>query len=413
MASDPNQDPEASRASATQDPPPDDPPDGTSDDGGDASDSSELGEQSLYVSTQQMSVEVCSLKVNVHYTITVCDKPQPTTTPPPTTTPDTTSTPTPGVTETPETTDTPAPTGTPETTVTPPPPPIWVVTLSLEDPHFNFDSAFLLPDKRTDAAAQGGQIENAGLKDIADALRAAHQLRDYRLFVAGHTDSSGSHEYNELLSEYRARTVLSALTGDRETFVTTVVAQWKRAKPITSVEDYQYALTWAADFTKRSELSPNGIDGDYGPGTRGAIKELIGQAAAADPKDEAMARKIAGAFWDLYDQFLGGGDGVGGDLSTFRSEANDPTPKHAGYAYDQALEQPGVHGVKSEKNRRVDLLFFPPDPNGGPQMPAANQIYTSEHKGRVAKGHWKGVKLWKVGIPNVAELPVWQSDETE
>lgn len=83
--------------------------------------------------------------------------------------------------------------------------------------HFRYDSAFVEPCAR------------AALREIA---RRAADRPDEKLLLVGHTDLVGSPEYNQSLSERRARAVYAYLVFGRD--AATAVAEWdqlRRARP--------------------------------------------------------------------------------------------------------------------------------------------------------------------------------------
>ncbi len=73
-----------------------------------------------------------------------------------------------------------------------------VVELANDSFHFDFDKADLRPQNR--------EI----LSRIAGVLLAS---QGYRVFVYGHTDDTGTAEYNQVLSERRARSVADYLVA--------------------------------------------------------------------------------------------------------------------------------------------------------------------------------------------------------
>lgn len=72
------------------------------------------------------------------------------------------------------------------------------VVVNLPDVLFDFGSARL------------GSEANATVRDIAEAIST---VPDRTISVEGHTDSVGTYEYNQKLSESRARSVAQALSG--------------------------------------------------------------------------------------------------------------------------------------------------------------------------------------------------------
>lgn len=72
------------------------------------------------------------------------------------------------------------------------------LTIDLKGVNFDFDKATLRPD---------------GVVILDEAISILGRYPDLRVEVAGHTDSVGSEQYNQGLSERRARTVYDYLTG--------------------------------------------------------------------------------------------------------------------------------------------------------------------------------------------------------
>jgi outer membrane protein OmpA-like peptidoglycan-associated protein len=125
---------------------------------------------------------------------------------------------------------------------------------------FRFDSAFVEPCMR------------AALRRAA-AFGRAHPSQ--KLIVVGHTDKTGSGEYNQSLSERRARAVFACVGfGDDPV---AAVAEWTALRQprtgdgVRTVQDrwgareYQQMLQQLGDY-------PGQIDGDHGPGTNEAVR---------------------------------------------------------------------------------------------------------------------------------------------
>jgi outer membrane protein OmpA-like peptidoglycan-associated protein len=93
--------------------------------------------------------------------------------------------------------------------------------VSMPDVLFDFDSATLKPEAREKLAK------------IAGILLA---YPDLRVEVEGHTDSVGSEEYNQRLSEHRAQAVRDYLIGNGEVSTSTIVAAngFGKSRPIAS-----------------------------------------------------------------------------------------------------------------------------------------------------------------------------------
>jgi len=64
----------------------------------------------------------------------------------------------------------------------------------------------------------------AALNVLGEAL-TSNDLQDYRFMIAGHTDATGGEEYNQILSELRARTVKDFLTEQHKIGASRLVAR--------------------------------------------------------------------------------------------------------------------------------------------------------------------------------------------
>src|SRR5262245_20319574 len=113
------------------------------------------------------------------------------------------------------------------------------MVLEVEDVHFHFDSAVLMPDFADcdQVVDEADRNRITGLAAIRAAYRHANQNPNQKLIVTGHTDRSGAADYNLKLSQMRADNVLAVLAGDR--------AEWvKICDKKHKVEDYQQILKW-------------------------------------------------------------------------------------------------------------------------------------------------------------------------
>jgi len=81
----------------------------------------------------------------------------------------------------------------------PPPPPPQRITIDLNGVNFDFDRATLRPE---------------AVQILNEAVTILQRYPDIRVEVAGHTDSTGPAEYNQRLSERRAKVVYDFLTGN-------------------------------------------------------------------------------------------------------------------------------------------------------------------------------------------------------
>lgn len=250
--------------------------------------------------------------------------------------------------------------------------------LEVEDVCFHFDAIVMQAQpRRTVTASDGGDL--TGIAVIAAALRFAEQHPGKRLLVVGHTDTAGSRSYNQALSEDRAKNVLAVLTGDRDGWATACQGRHR-------VEDWQRILAWVHQ-AHGWDCDPGPVDGVYGPMSRGARErfrsryndELGGTLAVRGPQHEDDWK----AFFDLYDASTAQLLGVGtGDLPAARQRLVLLEPPTLGCGEQWPKERRSEDALRSEANRRVELVFFDdgevPDLAG--ETPPAASLYGDERR---------------------------------
>jgi OmpA family len=235
--------------------------------------------------------------------------------------------------------------------------PLRVVLIEMEDAHFHFDSATLLPDFVGEPNVVGTGGRTTGLAVLAAALVQARDNPEQKLLAAGHTDTSGPEGYNVELSQSRADNVAAALRGDKDAWVD--IADRKH-----QVEDYQRILKWIA-WLWGWPCDPGAIDNDHGNATTAAVKSfqhLAGEELGQDiAVDGAVGPQTWGAIFDIYMLVLGDLLDVEPDgLRELQAGVtwNDKATVGCGESFP--IEGRGVDGMRSLTNRRVELLFFDP-----------------------------------------------------
>ncbi len=248
--------------------------------------------------------------------------------------------------------------------------PAVAVMIELEDVHFHFDSAVLLPDFAGDANLVGQGGATTGLAVLAAVLGYARDNPDRKLLCAGHTDTSGPDAYNVELSQLRADGVVAALKGDKDAWVAV-------AKKKHQVEDYQRILNFIA-WLWGWPCDCGSIDNDHGDATDKAVRSF--QQMAKDELEIEMSidGKVGdqtwGAFFEIYMRVLRDMMGVDASgLSDLQRGLQWLSKCSVGCGESFPAVDRGVQGLKSATNRRVELLFFQPDEE--PKLachPAAN-----------------------------------------
>lgn len=126
--------------------------------------------------------------------------------------------------------------------------------------HFRFDRAFVEPCMRE------------VLRQVAEYART-HQ--DEKLVIVGHTDKAGPPNYNQSLSERRARAVFAYLTFGRDQ--AGALAEWnalrvnRPAGELPSIKD-NWGLREAQHMLQDLGFYPGNVDGRDGPLTREAVR---------------------------------------------------------------------------------------------------------------------------------------------
>jgi len=236
--------------------------------------------------------------------------------------------------------------------------------VEVHDALFRTNSCVVLPEGETPSAADHTSISSVGI--FAATLRFVEAHPGRKLLVAGHTDTTGAVDFNQTLSEERAKVALALLEGDRDAFV-------GLADKRHTVADYKQILSWCAkafddvDF----DCDPGTIDDNASTGSGplrrfqaayNANKDAIGASDQADlAVDGAIGPQTWGAFFDVYELGLRnelGEDAAG--LADLRQKLTfvDSENKALGFGEHHPIEQASRDNFRSQKNRRVELLFF-------------------------------------------------------
>ncbi len=245
--------------------------------------------------------------------------------------------------------------------------------LELQDALFRTDSAVVMPegDEPEGAGSEGPAAPPSAVGLVATTLRYLEEHPGKRLLVAGHTDTTGSAQYNLPLSEQRARAGLSLLVGDRAAFVEVAEARHE-------VADYQQILSWVARVLGWP-CDPLGIDGAHGPNTTQAIRgfqQTYNESGfAGNPAGAPLAvsgrvdAATWGAFFDCYEHETARELGLPvSELARLRAPIEPLDPDHfsVGCGEHHPIDGLGKDDYRSELNRRVEVLLF--DPGEEPRL---------------------------------------------
>jgi outer membrane protein OmpA-like peptidoglycan-associated protein len=219
-------------------------------------------------------------------------------------------------------------------------------------------------------AARTGPARDTALHVIIAALRFLEQNPSHALVVAGHTDRVGDAAFNERLSAARGRSVVALLEGKRADFVAA-------AKSYHAAEDDVIILRYAAR-TRGWPCDPADDDRATQNEIRSFQQYFNRDFTRTIAVDGSVGDETRGAYFDLYESDLAASVGGPAALGALRGHLRFVDASHKVLACGERFprENPETDGLRSQANRRVELLFFAP-----PRVPsvaasdAATQIY--------------------------------------
>lgn len=220
----------------------------------------------------------------------------------------------------------------------------------------------------TSAAAGAG-----GLEAVLGALKFLEANPDHALVVAGHTDRAGAEGHNQELSDARARCVAAMIEGDRAGYVGAAKAHDKPESDGSMLAFAARARNFPcrpADPAKPSQAEIKAFQKAY--------NQDFGKSIAVDG---VVGDETRGAYFDLLDAELELQAGGKEALAALRGKLKflDAGKKTLACGERFPIDRPDVDGAASQANRRVELLFFPPEPR--PDLKAKDAADAVYHKG--------------------------------
>ena len=278
--------------------------------------------------------------------------------------------------------------------------------LDIEDVHFHFDAAVLLPDFGDCGVVVDASDRNriTGLAVIRSIYRHLAAHPDQKMLIAGHTDREGRDDYNLKLSQLRADNVLHVLQGNRAAWV-------KVADQKHKVEDYKQILKWV-DTIWDWGCDPGEVNNTRDAATKAAVKTFQQQYNRGAPhmpdgfqaviaEDGDVGPQTWGAFFDVYMQVLRfivevDAAGLKSKQQAIAQRLLDPGKPAVGCGENHPLTANPVidrRATKEERaemrrlaqvDRRVEVLFFEPGeeprldchPRAGQCLPDKCEIFS-------------------------------------
>jgi outer membrane protein OmpA-like peptidoglycan-associated protein len=240
--------------------------------------------------------------------------------------------------------------------------------IELQDALFRTNSCVVMP--KGDAPSSGGKPAPTSVGVFASVLRFNEEHPGKKHFIAGHTDTTSTVDFNQTLSQERARCALALLDGDRDAF--TALADERH-----TVGDYKQMLSFATQAFADLNVGSGGFDCDPGPiddnpATGIAAvrkfqeqynqnKAAIGATGPDLTVDGDVGPLTWGALFDMLEFALQrelGEDATG--VTALRQKLTwvDDGRKALGFSEHHAVDQIGRDNVRSQSNRRVEILHF-------------------------------------------------------
>ena len=219
-------------------------------------------------------------------------------------------------------------------------------------------------------AASDRPARDGALHVIVAALRFLEQNPSHALVVAGHADRAGDAAFNERLSAARGRSTVALLEGKRTDFVAT-------ARTFHAAEDDAVILHYAAR-TRGWPCDPADHDRATTREVREFQRSFNRDFAKTIAVDGVVGDETRGAYFDLYEDDIAASAGGRPALAALRGHLRFVDSGHKVLPCGERFprENPETDGLRSQQNRRVELLFFAP-----PRVPSlaasdpATQIY--------------------------------------
>jgi hypothetical protein len=246
--------------------------------------------------------------------------------------------------------------------------------LEMEDVLFHLNSCVVMPENPQGKSSSDGEMESddesldvTGIKALAIVFKQFEFDPSKRMIIAGHTDTSGTDEFNFKLSDERAKNILYLLIGEKTEWAKLSYGRHK-------VEDYQQIMKY---FEKKlsCKCDPGDIDDKWGDNTRAATKNFFNKVLPG--KSVSMLAKVENdqkkrwpveaweAVYDLYSKEMADVLEVSeSELNTRRTteiKFVDDKKQFVGCGESFPIESKEKNNYRSQKNRRVEILFFDKD----------------------------------------------------
>ena len=256
------------------------------------------------------------------------------------------------------------------------------VFVEMHDSLFRTNSAVVMPAGEAPTPASGSRSSTPTAGFIATVLLYNAECPAKRLLIAGHTDTKGSDQFNQPLSEERAKAVLALLVGDRDAFASLCMNRHDDV-------DLTQIFHWCADALGL-DCKPTRHDTAPSEKTIHNFQESYNfwqSALGADAYPPlAVTGKVDLATWkalfDCYEHHLRWAldeDAPGVSKKRAMLAWADNTHKSIGFGENWPTDKPGLNNRSSQTNRRVEILMFDngeePDLADAAANPSTTDLY--------------------------------------
>ncbi len=251
-----------------------------------------------------------------------------------------------------------------------------VHVLEMEDVCYHDGSALLLPDNPSGAkeGSSSGQEQKqiGGIAALSLVFRQFEEDPNKRLLIAGHDDTIGKAKDSFIISRKRAEGILYLLKGDEKAWIS-------HAYDGHTIKDYQQIMKYF-HYDKGWDCDPGSIDGIWGRKTERATgiffeaMERMGYCKKRPEKNEVITSTgkkwpidawagVYALYEDMIFRFLIGSRWTPKDAVAARQKISfvDPNSPFVACGESFPIDGLGKDNFRSQKNRRVEFLFFDQD----------------------------------------------------
>jgi|GEM_PF-2886883 len=257
--------------------------------------------------------------------------------------------------------------------------PVPVDVIEFEDSLYRTGSAVMLPKKPIESeessdSEEEGEQYYAGIDLVALLFRQFEFSPERRALVTGHTDSSGTPEYNFTLSRRRARGILYLVQGFDEDWARNCfeahtvgcckeILKYVHAGRRWPCNPGEINNTGNRDFERATESFVNSYNSEY---ARPNDLEEVSSHAITELRRDSRHRwptAIWEAVYQIYEKDLREALGMTSEeLETFRFEKvefTEESHEYVGCSYSFPMAERYEEDYRSETDRRVEVIFFP------------------------------------------------------